>query len=436
MTLSQRVPSCLANYSIISRIGNGGYGSVYSAVHIPTNSICAIKVINITQLSDVQREKVMREIEILSSFDHAFIVKIYEYFIDDFNIYIVMEYCEKGSLLDFLNRTGKVLNERETAVIFLEVLIDLLHIHNLNIVHRDLKLENILLDSYGHVRLSDFGFSRVLNKEESKQNLTYCGSPVYAAPEMLKRNPYSEMVDVWSFGVILYALLYGKFPFYSDNLKEMVKQIVVCEPEFTDKVSEDANDLLSKMLQKDPCKRISLVEIYTHPFTKRYSSILGSCMDNINSLKFMSLNHWTFPQLESKIATIAKTPIDQIKAMVKNYQINGKTAIFKIIRDNFIKDSLYSKFGEFENHYVKPIPRSLFKIQNETLEVTSLHYNKVHLLKPGLKQKNVKKSNSYHNKNDILIYQRPNNKITQLAHIIYKRNNITPPLVKLISMKS
>ena len=397
MTLVLNLPPALSEYQLIKLIGSGGMGSVYTAVHIPTGYICAIKIISIKDENKALYEQILREIKIMSQFDHAFIIKLYNYYIDYSNgvtnAYIVMEYCENGSIINSLKKFGRF-DERRAGVILIETYLGLLEMHKHNIIHRDLKLENILIDSHGHIRISDFGFSRELSLEQNSNNniLTFCGTPAYVAPEIIKKEKYSFSADVWSFGVILYTLLYGKYPFESSNIIETLKQIVTSEPAYSDDISNDANNLIKMMLQKDPNQRIKLIDIFDQSFFQIYKSIIYHDEDTTrdNTCYFTDLSKWTFPTHEKKVFDLTHTPTNEMRHMIKNHEINDKTTIFKIIRDKFLQDVIFSKFGGCETHYKKMFPRASIKTNNNLIEAIPINTNKFSICRP------LKSDGSFH----------------------------------------
>ena len=332
-------------------------------------------------------DKISREIKMMSMFDHAFIIKIYNYFIEHNNnatyIYIVMEYCEKGSLVDILQIRGGKFDERKAAVILIETWIALEELKKCNIIHRDLKLENILVDAHGHIRISDFGFSRELPPNMKPDDLlTYCGSPAYAAPEIIKKEKYSISADIWSFGIILYVLLYGRFPFFSSNIMETMKKIVYDQPLFNNSISDDANQLLKRMLTKSPTKRITLKEISETNYFQKYKSIIYNSKESSTqkSCYFSNLSNWSFPSIDKKIVNLINTSLDDIKTMIKNHEINDQTALFKILRDKFLQDVIYSKFGGCETDFKPVFPRAILKIDCGYVEATPVQTSRISLL--------------------------------------------------------
>ena len=151
------------------------------------------------------------EIKIQKRLTHPHIIRLYEYFQDEQNIYLVMEYAENGSLFFYIRKKMKLnkLTERESFVFFFQTCIGIDYLHKNSIIHRDLKPENLLLDKRGNIKLCDFGWSA---KEQDVRN-TFCGTLDYMAPEMLEKGKYDHRVDIWSLGILLFELLHGVAPF-------------------------------------------------------------------------------------------------------------------------------------------------------------------------------------------------------------------------------
>ena len=255
----------LSKYKFLQSIGAGGSAIVYLAECKDSGELCAIKHICKHGLTDRKLESVRSEIEMMQRLQHPFIVTFYEFIEDEHSIYIVMEYCAGGSLCELI-RKHKKLEDNQASVIATELLIALNYLHEeANIIHRDIKPENILLDTNGHIRLTDLGFGSVGSVHEAKHR-TACGSPNYVAPEVIKREQYTGKVDIWSAGVVIYAMLTGTVPFPSDNITGCLKNICEQELQIPDLVSEDAQDLIRKALEKAWQKRISLTELLSHPW--------------------------------------------------------------------------------------------------------------------------------------------------------------------------
>ncbi|KAJ3451287.1 protein kinase [Anaeramoeba flamelloides] len=252
------------DYLIGDIIGEGSYGKVHLATHVPTQELVAIKSINKSrfQLREKYTIQFFRELEILEKLDHPNIIRFFDFVETKTSWLIVQEYSNGGELFDYLVQNKK-LKETVARKYFGQLLEGIEYCHNYNIVHRDLKLENLLLDSDLNLKIIDFGFSNFEKKDELLK--TFCGSPSYSAPEILNRQQYSGFkIDIWSMGVILYILLVGKHPFVENNTKIMFEKIKIGKYNLPNFLSEEAKDLLKKMLCVNPEERISISEITKH----------------------------------------------------------------------------------------------------------------------------------------------------------------------------
>ena len=245
-------------------IGRGAFGKVNIALHICSGRLVAIKSFNKKKLkSKHANTKIYHEIEILKKLRHPFISQIYDTFETDTHILIVMEYiC--GDLLSFIRKRAK-LNESSAKIIFKQVIEGLKYIHSNKIVHRDIKLDNILIDLNNTVKICDFGVSRKLSHGDIMHE--NCGTPAYIAPEIFQNKGYEGYAcDIWSAGVTLYYMLGGVQPFKAKNFTELKKIIKIGKYKKIDSLSLEAQDLIDGMLQTDPRKRLTLNQILNHPW--------------------------------------------------------------------------------------------------------------------------------------------------------------------------
>lgn len=255
----KEIPSDM--FTGLNEIGTGSFSDIFSATHVKTNTEVALKV-SLTR--NVEEINLMdQEITINKTLNHPFICRFFSEFDTEHLRVLSMELIDGVSLLHYVNERGG-LSIQEAKNIFTQLVISIEYLHNeAHITHRDLKLENIMIDSHGHIRLIDFGFSTT-----NPIMTTCCGSIPYCAPEVLISHNYTKQADIWSMGIILFALIHGNLPFYNKNMKTLIQLIlnsnVVYPPDFDD----DLCDLLSKMLNKDPTKRITLDDIKLHPFIK------------------------------------------------------------------------------------------------------------------------------------------------------------------------
>ena len=246
------------------QIGHGAFGKVNIALHVASGRLVAIKSFNKKNLKKKNaRQKINNEIEMLSRLRHPFISQIFDSFETDTHIFIVMEYiC--GDLLGFIRKRGK-LSETVSKIIFKQLIEGLKYIHKKKIVHRDIKLDNILIDLTNTIKICDFGVSRKISKDEIMHE--HCGTPAYIAPEIFENNGYTGFqCDIWSAGVTLYYILGGIQPFRANSIKDLEKKVIAGEFDPIEDVSEEANNLIKLMLKTDPKKRISEDKILNHPW--------------------------------------------------------------------------------------------------------------------------------------------------------------------------
>ncbi|KAI8612311.1 kinase-like domain-containing protein, partial [Chytriomyces sp. MP71] len=255
----------VSNYRLEKTIGQGTYGKVKLGTHITTGEQAAVKVIEKAQIkSSKQVARLQREIRFLKLLHHPHIVKVYDVIETDDFIYIIMEYAVGGELFDYIVANKRV-KEREARAFFRMVLSAIDYCHKNAVIHRDLKPENLLLDSQKTIKIIDFGFGN--NYRLDSQLDTFCGSPFYAAPEMILGKKYiGPEVDVWSLGVILFALLCGHLPFDDDNMKELYKKIASGVYKCPEYVPAGARHLINRLIQVDPKQRAQLQEVINHPW--------------------------------------------------------------------------------------------------------------------------------------------------------------------------
>ncbi|CBH10161.1 protein kinase, putative [Trypanosoma brucei gambiense DAL972] len=253
----------IGSYVIGKTIGKGSFGKVKEATHIPTGHTVAVKMINRDRLEHAKMdEKVAREIKILQLFSHPNICRLYEVIYTTTEIFLIMEYVECGELFQHIVNQGK-LRENEARYIFQQIICAVNYCHNFLVAHRDLKPENILLGPGLQVKLIDFGLSNIAKDGEFLQ--TSCGSPNYAAPEVIDGRYYvGSNTDIWSCGVILYALLCGSLPFDESDTPSLFRKIKSGSYKIPAHVSSGARDLIEKILVVDPVHRLTIPQIYNH----------------------------------------------------------------------------------------------------------------------------------------------------------------------------
>lgn len=254
----------MGKYLLERTIGKGNFAVVKLATHCDTHQKVAIKIIDKSRLDPADRKKLEREITVMKSLIHPYIIRLYEVMESKSLIYLVTEYAANGELLDLLIRE-KRLSEPKAKEKFRQLVLAVEYIHSQNVVHRDLKAENLLLDSRGNIKVADFGFANTFQPNSKLQ--TFCGSPPYAAPELYQCLPYSpEKVDVWSLGVLLYVFVCGHLPFDSNNLAELRKRVLSGQFRLPFYISSACGSLITRMLTVDPNQRYTINQIKQHPW--------------------------------------------------------------------------------------------------------------------------------------------------------------------------
>ena len=285
--LNKKYPDSKIDYYKIGRkIGQGAFGKVNIGLHILTGRVVAIKSFKKENCSNERIAKIVNERNIMKELDNKNIIKILDYFEDNKYIFIIMEYINGGNLYSLVKKR-RVLQEKVAKYIFKQMISALKYIHSHNIAHRDIKLDNILLDLYSGIKICDFGIGKKLTSKN--QLLTsFSGTPIYMAPEIIlceKNKGYKGFpVDIWSSGVALYMMLSGQLPFKNNKKKENKENnenkdnenknkeleyaIVNKEPKQIENISENAKDLIKGLLCKNPDKRLTCDEILRHPWLK------------------------------------------------------------------------------------------------------------------------------------------------------------------------
>ncbi|XP_021704677.1 MAP/microtubule affinity-regulating kinase 3 isoform X21 [Aedes aegypti] len=249
----------IGKYKLLKTIGKGNFAKVKLAKHVPTSKEVAIKIIDKTQLNASSLQKLYREVRIMKLLDHPNIVKLFQVIETEKTLYLVMEYASGGEVFDYLVLHGRM-KEKEARAKFRQIVSAVQYCHQKRIIHRDLKAENLLLDSEMNIKIADFGFSNQFTPGSKLD--TFCGSPPYAAPELFQGRKYDgPEVDVWSLGVILYTLVSGSLPFDGATLRELRERVLRGKYRIPFYMSTDCENLLKKFLVLNPAKRASLESI-------------------------------------------------------------------------------------------------------------------------------------------------------------------------------
>ena len=215
---------------------------------------------------DFSKRKVFQEVYLLKKIKHSNVIRLLEVFESSKHLLMVMEYAGGGDLLRLIKRKGK-LQESDAKFIFKQIAYGLAHIHCRSVIHRDIKLDNILLDCEKGVKICDFGVSKIIKKGQVIQE--QCGTPAYLAPEIIIDKGYEGFfVDVWSLGVLLFAMLCGTVPFKASNLEDLHKLILKGEFTFPNELTSEAQALVRGMILLEPRDRLTVPEILSHAWLK------------------------------------------------------------------------------------------------------------------------------------------------------------------------
>ncbi|AEO58958.1 hypothetical protein MYCTH_2306759 [Thermothelomyces thermophilus ATCC 42464] len=273
------IPAPSGNYAFIKTIGQGSMGKVKLARKEGTNELVACKIIDRVspddgRLSREERERAdaaredrnAREAAIVSLLNHQYICGLRDNLRTRWHWYMLFEYVNGGQMLDYIISHGK-LKEKQARKFARQIASAVDYCHRNSIVHRDLKIENILISKTGDIKIIDFGLSNLFSPDEDRKLKTYCGSLYFAAPELLQARPYTgPEVDVWSFGVVLFVLVCGKVPFDDQYMPALHQKIKKGEVDYPNWLSSECKHLISRMLVTDPKQRATMHEVMNHPW--------------------------------------------------------------------------------------------------------------------------------------------------------------------------
>lgn len=260
-----KTPLCINNYVFRGVVGEGSFAKVCLIQERSSNQLFACKVIPLGQLKTPSTvERFENEIRIIQQLNHPGIVQLYDLFKDENNYYIKMELCTNGELFQYIIENGR-LSELESKYFLKQILDALQYVHSLGIVHRDIKPENLLISADGQIKISDFGLSRFVNSTGLAD--TPCGSPCYASPECIKGGSYDgRKSDIWSVGVVAYAMVTGELPWTRKNQIQLFDQICKGDYIIPSYVSDGCRHFIHCLMEPNPEIRYSIQQALTHPW--------------------------------------------------------------------------------------------------------------------------------------------------------------------------
>ena len=357
----------IGDYLLNEEIGSGGFAKVVQGIHIPTGEKVAVKIMDKAQIfsEPLNLTRIQREIAILKIVRHKNIIKLYELMETPNKIYLVMEYCNGGELFDYIV-SKQHLTERQACRFFQEIINSLEYLHSLNIVHRDIKPENLLLDKINSkitLKLIDFGISNCYSPE--KLLGTPCGTASYAPPEMHKGEEYYGLLsDVWSAGVVLYAMVFGYLPFCEDDEDTNINNIIEGNYEIPEEASPELADLLVHLLDINPLTRYDLEQIKQHPWfnmVKDYKMIPG-----------VIEGYHRIP-IDMKIVEACEQygyEKDKVIESVEKCKYNRNSSVYYIILSKFKREGYHSISDLFSDVFLKYIrdPKNIIYKGEEDLD--------------------------------------------------------------------
>ena len=334
-TMAHPIPTKIGTYEIRGTVGEGAFSVVKLAYSPKSAQYLACKVIEKARLKHNDLELRFRcEIRVHQQMHHHGIVQLIDVLQDEFFYYVFLEFCPGGELFQHIVDRER-LQEEQAKPIMKQILEAVEYIHKMGVSHRDLKPENLLLDQYGHTKISDFGLSRFL--DPNGLAVTPCGSPCYASPECISGNPYDGRTsDCWSCGVILYAMVTGQLPWTKRNQNQLFEQIRRGEYVIPGYLSQDCRNLISSLMCVNNKKRLTATQALQHPFLKGVTTPLENMLPNTFAIVSLRKVDAFFGEKDEDVSV-------QIKSTVKSQAKQDFERTIKLIRGPRVKSKLPPK---------------------------------------------------------------------------------------------
>ena len=433
-------------YKFGRKIGQGAFGKVNLGLHILSGRVVAIKSFIKSNCSKKKLDRIINERNIMKELNNKNIIKILDYFEDKNYIFIIMEYINGGDLYTFIRKRIK-LEEKMAKFIFKQIISTIDYYQEFNIVHRDIKLENILLDLNHGIKICDFGLGKQL--KSSEELLTgVSGTPSYMAPEIILSEQNSGYkgfpIDVWSSGVCLYVMLSGKLPFKKNKIKNneiFENPIINEEPKEIVNISDEAKDLIKGILCKDPSKRLTCKQILNHPWLKDAPNNDNSCQlftdkemimlsqtyidyrkdKNENLKEYFNINN-LYNDEDNSIFNFEKIKNNESKSIILT-PFNTMNSLEDVVNDG--KDKNYILDDNFKNIKIED---DILEVGNKTKEFYRLYeQNNNNEIDNGIMIYTQLNSNSLYNSSNAynidLIKKKMNNKILNNNKVKINNNN-------------
>ena len=397
MEMTVSAPSKIGPYQLRGTIGQGAFSVVKLAFDEQKKIYMACKIVPKSRLSSPELEERFEiEIKIFQQLSHPGIVTLFDLLKDDLNYYVFMEFCPNGELFQHIVDDGK-LSEDEGKIVIYQIFKALDYIHSRGIAHRDLKPENLLLDEEGKVKISDFGLSKYVGNSGIAN--TPCGSPCYASPECVSGRPYNALTsDIWSSGVILFAMLTGQLPWTKRNQAQLFQQIRRGEYSVPKFLSPQCQDFIRGLMTVDISQRLTIKQAFEHPWMRDVVKSLSATETNIQSPKrFVSTK-----KVEVFFSSDAADPLhieeselfknvssrEQTFNTVSKYLKKQEKSLPPISRDSKARKSLIST----KLAGTKPIPKKVTShLSKHMSQVNKSMYHNISGKNPTIPK--VKKSN-------------------------------------------
>ncbi|CCJ29386.1 unnamed protein product [Pneumocystis jirovecii] len=372
-------------------LGHGSTGRVRLAKHSVTGQLAAVKIVPKNQSlesSKLSKNKdiesnfsygIEREVVIMKLIDHPNVMRLYDVWENKNELYLILEYIEGGELFDYLVQKGK-LEEREAVGYFRQIIAGVDYCHRFNICHRDLKPENLLLDKHRNIKIADFGMAALQPFDRMLE--TSCGSPHYASPEIVAGKIYhGAPSDIWSCGIILFALLTGHLPFDDENVRQLLLKVKAGQFVMPSKISSEGKDLIWRMLDINPHTRIKMADILKHPFLSKYNhfdTLLEnpSKMPSLDELKHPvqkrdEIDTEILKNLQTLWRSVSKEVI--INKLLSDERNPEKTFYYLLLKYRKERMKYYENYVEFVNRSRESSASQISKLASCNQRPLSVH---------------------------------------------------------------